>query len=673
MKKILIFYGSDNAFSEIIPKRYKNLSSVAAEMDEDGKKFEMVVTGLPQQEAQPEKTKKPKVKILNFVINADEYNSVQEHVITNFINFIAKLDITNMYIQNPPIHLLEQLNRVYGDKNIIQNEHQKYSILTAELMRVIYSGYDSRILGQEKVKELLLKSIYPVMDKKQRKPVVVLFYGDSGLGKTETVQYITEVLGGSLLRKQFSMYQNNEFANYLFGGKYNEKSFAKDLLSRDSNVILLDEFDKANPLFHSAFYQLFDEGIYVDHNYKVDMNYTLIFCTSNYQTLVDNKLIIEEKEAVAIRKIFEMFTTTEIGYGGIAKSLNLQGIEKIPRQNGKLKLWSGHFVKLILDNPVYQGKLAYGRRAREKVKGTKNDYQLVKQDDYILVDGQHEAIIPEEVWEKARVKRLKTGIKQPSKIGKDRVHLLSGIMRCPNCGSQMYTNKHAWTNKDGTYKEIYYYVCGRSKNVTGRRCDYKAMLKKTDIEPLVIEAIREIVRNKSYANEIKKRIGIQIDTGKLEKEHAGYAAKLKEVDLNKTRLEREIDSLPWDAKYRDRKIQDMTLRLDGLYDTMVELEEQIEDVKLRIKSVEGQAITLENIYMIMENFDVIYGKITEEEKRTIVTSLIKEIQLFRNDESDTPLKSMTLNFPVFLDGGVSCGTLLEKSNTVETVVLMSRI
>lgn len=386
--------------------------------------------------------------------------------------------------------------------------------------------------------------------------------------------------------------------------------------------------------------------------------------------LVDNKLIIEEKEAVAIRKIFEMFTTTEIGYGGIAKSLNLQGIEKIPRQNGKLKLWSGHFVKLILDNPVYQGKLAYGRRAREKVKGTKNDYQLVKQDDYILVDGQHEAIIPEEVWEKARVKRLKTGIKQPSKIGKDRVHLLSGIMRCPNCGSQMYTNKHAWTNKDGTYKEIYYYVCGRSKNVTGRRCDYKAMLKKTDIEPLVIEAIREIVRNKSYANEIKKRIGIQIDTGKLEKEHAGYAAKLKEVDLNKTRLEREIDSLPWDAKYRDRKIQDMTLRLDGLYDTMVELEEQIEDVKLRIKSVEGQAITLENIYMIMENFDVIYGKITEEEKRTIVTSLIKEIQLFRNDESDTPLKSMTLNFPVFLDGGVSCGTLLEKSNTVESVIMM---
>ena len=48
----------------------------------------------------------------------------------------------------------------------------------------------------------------------------------------------------------------------------------------------------------------------------------------------------------------------------------------------------------------------------------------------------------------------------------------------------MYTNKHAWTNKDGTYKEIYYYVCSRNRMVRGKHCEYKAMLKKTDIEPV---------------------------------------------------------------------------------------------------------------------------------------------------------------------------------------------
>lgn len=355
---------------------------------------------------------------------------------------------------------------------------------------------------------------------------------------------------------------------------------------------------------------------------------------------------------------------------GIANQLNLQGIRKIPRQNGTLEDWTGHFIKLILDNPVYCGKIAYGRRTKEKVKGTKNDYQMKRNDDYILTEGQHKGIVSEEVWEKAHAKRLRTGVKQPSKIGRDRVHLLSGLLKCPVCGSPMYTNKHAWTNKDGTYKEIYYYVCSRNRMVRGKHCEYKAMLKKTDIEPMVIEAIREIVRNEEYAQAIKKRIGVQIDTKAVDKELEGYQAKLKEVDLNKTRLEREIDSLPADAKYRERKLHDMTLRLDSLYDVIVELEEKIEDARLRRDAIKQQAITLENIYKIMVNFDCVYNIINDEEKRNVVTALIKEIEIYRNDESEYPLKRIGLNFPVFKDGGEVTELLWDKGNTVECVVKM---
>lgn len=389
-------------------------------------------------------------------------------------------------------------------------------------------------------------------------------------------------------------------------------------------------------------------------------------------TLEDNKLMIEETEAVAIRKIFELYTSSEIGLGGIANQLNLQGIRKIPRQNGTLEDWTGHFIKLILDNPVYCGKIAYGRRTKEKVKGTKNDYQMKRNDDYILTEGQHKGIVSEEVWEKAHAKRLRTGVKQPSKFGRDRVHLLSGLLKCPVCGSPMYTNKHAWTNKDGTYKEIYYYVCSRNRMVRGKHCEYKAMLKKTDIEPMVIEAIREIVRNEEYAQAIKKRIGVQIDTKAVDKELEGYQAKLKEVDLNKTRLEREIDSLPADAKYRERKLHDMTLRLDSLYDVIVELEEKIEDARLRRDAIKQQAITLENIYKIMVNFDCVYNIINDEEKRNVVTALIKEIEIYRNDESEYPLKRIGLNFPVFKDGGEVTELLWDKGNTVETVCLLHR-
>ena len=38
------------------------------------------------------------------------------------------------------------------------------------------------------------------------------------------------------------------------------------------------------------------------------------------------------------------------------------------------------------------------------MNGTRNDYRLVEQDNYLLVDGQHEAIVSEELWHDAQVK-----------------------------------------------------------------------------------------------------------------------------------------------------------------------------------------------------------------------------------------------------------------------------
>ena len=385
--------------------------------------------------------------------------------------------------------------------------------------------------------------------------------------------------------------------------------------------------------------------------------------------LKDNQLLIEEKEAEAIRIIFDKFGNSDIGLGGVAKYLNLQGIKKIPRQNGKLETWSSHLIRQILDNPVYCGKIAYGRRTREKVKGTKNEYKQVHADDYILEEGLHEGIVSEELWQKVHAKRLATGIKQPSKVGKDRAHLLTGVLKCPLCGSSMYTNKHAWTNKDGTYKEVYYYICGRNKQERGRHCEYKASLRKTDIEPLVIEAVKELVSDKYFAKEIEKRIGIQIDTTAIDKELENYESKLKEVDLNKARLEREIDNLPVDARYRERKLHDMTLRLDGLYDTIVELEERIEDAKLRRSSIEMEAITLDNIYKIMLNFGKLYDRISDEEKKSIITYLIKEIQIYPNGESEMPLRSIEFNFPIYRNGREIRRLLWEKGNTVEKVTM----
>ena len=45
----------------------------------------------------------------------------------------------------------------------------------------------------------------------------------------------------------------------------------RDLLGRESNAVLLDEFEKVNHSLYNVFYQQFDEGLFIDTNYKVNI------------------------------------------------------------------------------------------------------------------------------------------------------------------------------------------------------------------------------------------------------------------------------------------------------------------------------------------------------------------------------------------------------------------
>ncbi|MBZ9608218.1 AAA family ATPase [Clostridium estertheticum] len=280
MNKIVIFYGSRSAFEEILPKNgCRNLTDLVMEIDTDNRSFILVNQEKPLSEKQ-------KTKVENFIIESDEYSGVREHVILNFANFLAKLDVENLYIQNPPISISSQIEKLYSQVDIIK---QEYSTIKKDDLVLLYNTYESRIKGQGKALKSLLQALYPITNANRNKPVVILFYGDTGLGKTETAHAISDVVKERLFRKQFSMFQNNQFATYLFGGAHYEKSFAKELLDRESNVILLDEFDKANSTFHSAFYQLFDEGIYEDPNYHLELKKSIIICTSNYKSIDDIK------------------------------------------------------------------------------------------------------------------------------------------------------------------------------------------------------------------------------------------------------------------------------------------------------------------------------------------------------------------------------------------------
>jgi len=152
--------------------------------------------------------------------------------------------------------------------------------------------------------------------------------------------------------------------------------------------------------------------------------------------LVDKKLEIAEDECEVIKVIFDKYVNSSMGIAGIAKYLQDHGYKKKARQNGKLDYFTTNFIKAVLDNPIYMGKIAFGRRKTEKISAGNEETHMVKQKEFPIYDGMHEALVSEELWGLAHAKRVAHGIKQQKKHSIDHAYLLSGVLRCPVCGGR---------------------------------------------------------------------------------------------------------------------------------------------------------------------------------------------------------------------------------------------
>ena len=390
--------------------------------------------------------------------------------------------------------------------------------------------------------------------------------------------------------------------------------------------------------------------------------------------LENGELLIAEDEVEVIRIIFDKYVYTNMGATAIAAYLNDRGYKKKLRQNNTSELFSAHFVKMVLDNPVYCGKLAYGRRKTEKIPGTRNQFHIVKQDEYPVYDGIHEAIVSEEMWQLAQKKRSTTGVKSEKIYNLDHENILSGILRCPVCGAGMYGNVNRKKKKDGTfYKDYYYYACKHRTTVNGHRCGYKRQWKQELIDAAVAEAIRNLVNKPSFEQSIKQKIGAEIDTKQLEAELAQLNKQRRQLIGAKDKLGQQMDSLDITDKHYDRKYQDMENRQYKLYDEIDSVEQQIDEVENRILIIRQDRISENNIYQFLLYFDEFYDRFTDAEKKEFYNCFVDRVDIFEQEQPDGRfLKHIKFRFPVFYDGKGIEELSWDEKTTVESVVLMSR-
>lgn len=334
------------------------------------------------------------------------------------------------------------------------------------------------------------------------------------------------------------------------------------------------------------------ENVYLGEYKRAQDGFANVGRVLGYDPQVDEHgrhiLVINVDEARIIKLIFELYDAGN-GYLAIAKQLNARSYKTKLGNNFSITA-----VKDIIDNPLYAGKVRYARYRNwdKKRRNGKNDKPL-------LVDGKHEAIISPELWGRVSDRRkLMHRLPAWNYNGKN---LLTGLLRCPECGGSMVISNTTNRLKTGTVRTRYY-VCSKSKRHGG--C-HRNSIRADEAESLVEQKLAYVMMTPNIASSIVERMNKE--RGSLIKEvQVVITNKQREIDTVKQRLDRYND-IPEDDIELARRIK---TRQTVLKNTIENLQQEVNDCHHRIESI-GNTATEPTIESLL---DWIY-RITQGENK----------------------------------------------------------
>ena len=176
---------------------------------------------------------------------------------------------------------------------------------------------------------------------------------------------------------------------------------------------------------------------------------------------------INEEEAEIVREIFNMYVNQDMTLGGIAKRLNLRGV-----QTKKNTTWKTERIKNVLTNCNYIGNVRYCTTDEKRHFETK---------------GLHEPIVSEKVFNEAQMLIGKMNKVNKTKRPKEE-NYYSGILYCSICGSKLTPQGNYKKLSDGTQSYTGHYRCTEHEAGT---CSASDMSHKK-LEQAFLEYINEI-------------------------------------------------------------------------------------------------------------------------------------------------------------------------------------
>lgn len=310
------------------------------------------------------------------------------------------------------------------------------------------------------------------------------------------------------------------------------------------------------------------------------------------------KLVINEHEAMQVRTIFDLYLQHE-ALLPVVKELEKRGwtnkrwVNRQGTESGGEK-----FIKTslhrMLTNVIYLGKNRYKTEVHE---------------------GEHEAIIDTEVWNKTQAILQRNSRNGGAWIRNKFGFVLKGLLRCEACGCAMTPSV---TSKRGS-RRYRYYVCTNAQKRGWDKCPTKS-LPANEIEQHVLEQIRRIGQDTTLLHQT-----------------LGEARKQNEQRLQE--LESEKEQLKKELQQGHRQLQQLSGQLGtvGEQETIIrqmadcqdrvqQLEQRLLKTKEHAHKLQGNPLDETEVEEAFRLFDPMWDRMTSQEQLRLFHLLIQQVK-----------------------------------------------
>lgn len=323
------------------------------------------------------------------------------------------------------------------------------------------------------------------------------------------------------------------------------------------------------------------------------------------------KIEVDKEVAPAVEYIFDSYLSGK-GLSHIARQLNEKGIDipsvykrKTTKYHNKAKttLWGHSTVRKILTNEIYTGTLI--QHKGEMVSYKVHKYRGLPEQEHIVIEKSHEAIIPKEKFDLVQ-QLLKSKSIGSRKKQKD--HLLSGLLYCPRCGK-----KYNFQIQNGL-KDDMVAICSTYNRFGKEHCS-RVAIRESMLDKLIIDDLRQIKINRqelisqidlSKQNEKNKVIEKQIESNKIRVDELLNFIKNAYTDKVSGLLTTE-EYIRYVEDFRKEK-EECNKKISLLEKELVGLEEKNNDeevLKLIHQILEFDIINKQMIYQLIHKIEIV--------------------------------------------------------------------